>query len=68
MSKKKIFVFQPYAEDFSPALNAIKTTAAEVGAYAQRLDEVMEAGSITERIQRDRGRGFNCLRHHYDKV
>jgi nucleoside 2-deoxyribosyltransferase len=46
---KRIFLFQPFFEEFDAARNAIRAAGSAVGAEVHRLDEVMEAGSITER-------------------
>ncbi len=46
---KRIFLFQPFFEEFDAVRNAIRTAGSAVGAEVHRLDEVMEAGSITER-------------------
>jgi len=48
VSKKRIFVFQPFDARFDSALNVIRAAGHAAGADVLRLDEVMEAGSITE--------------------
>jgi hypothetical protein len=45
----KIMLFQPFFEEFDEARNAIREAGRAAGADVHRLDEVMEAGSITER-------------------
>jgi hypothetical protein len=46
---KQIFVFQPFGAEFDSVLHVIKAAGQAVGADVHRLDEVLEAGSITER-------------------